>query len=101
MSAILSYFRFLYEQSIIKEDITKSFKMPKAEVRDMTYLTMEEALEVANSCKNESRNPLRKKAMFITLVNTGMRASELGALKFSDISSDWIYINHGKGNKSI
>ena len=100
MSAILSYFRFLYEQSIIKEDITKSFKMPKAEVRDMTYLTMEEALEVANSCKNESRNPLRKKAMFITLVNTGMRASELGALKFSDISSDWIYINHGKGNKA-
>jgi site-specific recombinase XerD len=100
MSAILSYFRFLYEQSIIKEDITKSFKMPKAEVRDMTYLTMEEALEVANSCKNENRNPLRKKAMFITLVNTGMRASELGALKFSDISSDWIYINHGKGNKA-
>lgn len=100
MTAILSYFKFLYEQNIIKEDITKSFKMPKAEVKDMTYLTSSEALEVAKSCEMERRNPLRKKAMFITLINTGMRASELSALKFSDITDEWIYVNHGKGNKA-
>ena len=100
MAAILSFFKFLYEQNIIKEDITNSFKMPKAEVKDMEYLTPSEALEIAKSCELESRNPLRKKAMFITLINSGMRASELRTLKFSDITEDWIYVNHGKGNKA-
>lgn len=100
MAAILSYFKFLYEQNYIDKDITRGFKMPKAEVRDMEYLTSDEAKEIANICMKQSRNPLRKKAMLVTLVNTGMRASELCSLKFSDIKDDWIYVNHGKGNKA-
>ena len=99
MAAILSYFRFLYEQNIIPNDITKSFKLPKAEVKDMQYLDMSEALVVAKVCEKENRNPLRKKAMFITFVNTGMRVSELSKLKISDIQDGWISVNNAKCNK--
>ena len=99
MAAILSYFRFLYEQNIIPNDITKSFKLPKAEVKDMEYLDMSEALVAAKVCATESRNPLRKKAMFVTFVNTGMRASELSKLKLADIQDEWIVVNNAKGNK--
>lgn len=99
MAAILSYFRFLYERNFIENDITKGFKLPKAEVKDMAYLNMQESLRVARSCDLESSNPLRKKAMFIMFVNTGMRASELSNLKLTDIDKEWIYVNNAKGNK--
>jgi site-specific recombinase XerD len=99
MSAILSFFKFLYEQNVIDSDITKSFKLPKAEIKDMDYLNQEEAQEVAKLCESESRNPYRKKAMFVMLVNTGMRASELANLKLYDIGDEWINVCNAKGNK--
>lgn len=99
MSAILSFFRFLYEQDVIKSDITKSFKLPKAEMKDMDYLTEEEAQQIAKLCESESRNPYRKKAMVIMLINTGMRASELANLKLHDVGDEWINVCNAKGNK--
>ena len=99
MSGVLSYFRFLYEQDIISKDITKGFVLPKPELKDMEYLTEEEAKKVASVCNLESRNPLRKRAMFIMFINTGMRASELANLKLTDIAEDKIMVRHAKGNK--
>lgn len=99
MSAILSFFKFLYEQNVIESDITKSFKLPKAEMKDMDYLSQEEAQKVAKLCESESRNPYRKKAMFIMLINTGMRASELANLKLHDVGDEWINVVGAKGNK--
>lgn len=99
MSAILSFFNFLYKQNLIKNDIAKSFVLPKAEVSDMEYLDPEESIIVANMCDTEKRNPLRKKAMLITFINTGLRASELANLKLTDIEEDWINVRGAKGNK--
>lgn len=101
MMAILSYFKFLYQQNKIKNDITKSFILPKAELKDMEYLNVEEALIVSKACDGESQNRLRKRAMFIMFVNAGMRASELSNLELDDINEEegWITIKQGKGNK--
>lgn len=99
MSAILSFFNFLYKHNYIKDDITKGFILPKAEVTDMEYLNSKESIIAANMCDTEKRNPLRKKAMLITFINTGMRASELSNIKLTDIDSEWINIRNAKGNK--
>lgn len=99
MSGIISYFKFLYEQDKIAKDITKSFKLPKAEVKDMPYLTENEAIAVAEACDSETRNKLRKEAMFIMFVNAGMRANELANIKLTDIEDEWIIIREGKGHK--
>lgn len=99
MAGILSFFKFLYRQSYIKNDIGKAFILPKSEVRDMEYLNSQESLIAARTCDLEKRNPLRKKAMFIMFVNTGMRASELSNLKLEDIGDEWINIKNAKGNK--
>lgn len=99
MSAVLSFFNFLYKHNYIKEDIGKSFILPKSEVKDMEYLNSQESLAAANVCDYEKRNPLRKKAMLIMFINTGMRASELANLKLSDIEDEWINVENAKGNK--
>lgn len=99
MSAILSFFNFLYKHNYIKEDIGKSFVLPKAEVTDMEYLNSQESLIAAKVCDNEKRNPLRKKAMLVMFINTGMRASELANLKIEDIGEEWMNVRNAKGNK--
>jgi site-specific recombinase XerD len=83
----------------IKDDIGKSFILPKAEVTDMEYLNSQESLIAAKVCDNEKRNPLRKKAMLVMFINTGMRASELANLKIEDIGEEWINVRSAKGNK--
>lgn len=99
MSAILSFFNFLYKNNYINDDISKKFVLPKAEVSDMEYLNPCESVKAAAICDNEKRNPLRKKAMLIMFVNTGMRASELANLKLEDIGEEWINIKNAKGHK--
>lgn len=101
MMAVLSYFKFLYQQNKVKDDITKAFKLPKAELKDMEYLNVEEAITVSKACDSESQNRLRKRAMFIMFVNAGMRASELSNLELDDIDEveGWITVKQGKGNK--
>lgn len=99
MAAILSFFSFLYKHNFIKEDIAKSFELPKAEVSDMTYLNTQESLIAAKSCETQKRNPLRKKAMLVLFINSGIRASELSNLKLEDIGDEWLNIRNAKGNK--
>lgn len=99
MMAVLSYFKFLYQQDKIQSDITKAFRLPQAELKDMEYLNTEEALAVSRACDREVQNRLRKKAMFIMFVNAGMRASELANLELEDIKDEWIIIKKGKGHK--
>lgn len=99
MAAILSFFSFLYKHNFIKEDIAKSFELPKAEVSDMTYLNAQESLVAAKSCETQRRNPLRKKAMLVLFINSGIRASELSNLKLEDIGDEWLNIRNAKGNK--
>jgi site-specific recombinase XerD len=99
MIAVISYFKFLYQQDRLEKDITKSFKMPQAELKDMEYLGTKEALMVSRACDYEVQNKLRKKAMFVMFVNAGMRASELANLELEDIKDEWIIIKKGKGRK--
>ena len=99
MSAILSFFNFLYKHNYIKENIAKCFVLPKAEVCDMEYLNSKESIIAANMCDLEKRNPYRKKAMLIMFINTGMRASELANLKLNDIDDEWINVKNAKRNK--
>ncbi len=99
MAAILSFFSFLYKHNFIKEDIAKSFELPKAEVSDMTYLNTQESLIAAKSCETQKRNPLRKKAMLVLFINSGIRASELSNLKLEDVGDEWLNIRNAKGNK--
>lgn len=63
-------------------------------------ISMDEVKAMLNACKN-NYFPARDKAIISVLVDTGLRRSELLALKFADVNIDTgrITIWHGKGDK--
>ena len=97
-------FTWLFDNKYIAENPIKNVSSPKKEIPQKKVISTGEMEKITISCEQtqEGLKLARNLALLTFLHETGVRASECGNLKISDI--DWknrkVYIRNGKGNKS-
>ena len=85
IASIKAYFHFLGEQGYIAEAIGQHLKAPKIEKKEPAVLTPEETTRLLSQPNGQTPKELRDKAMLELLYATGMRVSELIAIKIPDV----------------
>jgi len=96
--AVKVLFRFLKQENLIVQDIARNFETPKIWQLIPEALSREEMEALLSQPKNGDAAGARDKAILELLYATGMRVSELCALKILDLSDSSIKV-HGKGRK--
>lgn len=105
---ILAFCHWLEQEGIVRESVTKRFKLPRTEEKFIPTFTSEEVQKLFGACDDcKSCAPLtrkaltaRNKAMLAVLIDTGIRLSELVGLRLGDIDKDLrVLLVHRKGNR--
>jgi site-specific recombinase XerD len=97
-----SFFQFLYEEELIREDPTLRLdrpKVPKAVPGDV--LTVREVEKLLGACDTMTPHGLRDRALVELLYGTGLRNGEALALDLGDFDRDEreVIVRKGKGEK--
>ena len=96
ISSLKSFYKYLYDENIIKENPANLLSLPKKELKLPRYLTI---TEIEDLLKLESIS-LRDKLIIELFYSTGIRISELVNIKIKDINFSENSIKvRGKGNK--
>ena len=93
IASIKAYFHFLRERDYVKLDLSSNLKSPKIEKKIPSILSQEETIRLLEQPCGKSPKQLRDKAMLELLYATGIRVSELIALKITDINLKQEYLN--------
>jgi integrase/recombinase XerD len=102
LTALRSFFRFLYRRSYLLADPSASLELPRVERRlPRTILTPEEARRVLEAADEKTPLGLRDRALLETLYGTGIRVSELANLTPYDVDTEerTLRVIQGKGRK--
>jgi integrase/recombinase XerD len=100
IAALKTFFRFLIQEEILKIDPTIDIDLPKQEDRLPKFLTISEVERLINTPDIDKPLGLRDKAMFEFLYATGVRVSEIIAVKVADINLEIGFAKvFGKGGK--
>lgn len=99
IASIKAFYHYLAKEGIVTEDITEELKAPKIEKKVPEILTMDEVIRLLNQPKSDSPKEIRDKAMLELLYATGIRVSELIALKVADVNLQMGYIVCRDSNK--
>ena len=96
---VKAFFNFLIEEELIDFDPMKRVKIEKAKVEIKQPISNEDILKLLDATKlSPSRR--RDEAIVLTLLDSGLRASELTALKQRDFDEDNLTLKvFGKGKK--
>ena len=88
--------RFLYQETLGREMFLAGIRYPRGEKKLPVVLSFLEVQQVLNATKN-----LKQRALLTTLYATGLRVSELVAIKVADIDSQRmvLHVRLGKGKK--
>lgn len=90
---IRSFIKFLYSKNLI--DIRpEAIEIPRTVEVEANFLDEEEQFALINSAKN-----LRDKALIMTILSSGLRASEILNLKEDDLYRRSLIVSRGKGGK--
>lgn len=90
---IRSFIKFLYSKNLI--DIRpEAIEIPRTVEVEANFLSEEEQSALINSAKN-----LRDKALIMTILSSGLRASEILNLKEDDLYKRSLIVSRGKGGK--
>lgn len=88
ISAIRSFYHFLISEGEMKENPAMHVDLPKFNAPLPSVLSVEEIRLLLSVCDDNSPESIRLKCMMSLLYASGLRVSELVALKVTDISSD-------------
>ncbi|MBI2510217.1 MAG: site-specific integrase, partial [Betaproteobacteria bacterium] len=100
LSSLKRFYRYCLRQGRIKADPTLRIDAPKLPRPLPKSLTEEDVESLLNAPRVEQALGLRDKAMLETLYASGLRVSELVALKLSQVSQDMGVVRAlGKGSK--
>lgn len=103
LSALRSYFHYACnKERIIEKDPTVDIDAPKKARTLPKYLTVEEAVHLLETVKNDkqSKTRVRDYAIIVLFLNTGMRLSELVGLNLESCDSELTFVKvMGKGSK--
>ena len=103
LSALRSLFHYLHgKKHLIDSDPTADIDAPKKNRTLPKYLTVEEAVRLLETVKNDTESKTRKRdyAIITLFLNTGMRLSELVGLDLQSFDSELNTVKvRGKGDK--
>lgn len=101
ISVIRQFYKYLYQQKIIKQNPTRFLKSPKFYASEIHPLSVQQIQNLINSCDNfDFPHNLRLRAMIELAFGAGLRVTELVSLLFEAINHDRDYaIITGKGKK--
>jgi site-specific recombinase XerD len=101
LSALRTFFKFLVQSNLIKNNPTEQVQGPKKRSTLPKHLTLGESIDFLDVVAR-SDSPTRKRdyAILTLFLNCGMRLSELTGINLTDISQDMRSLRVlGKGNK--
>ena len=87
-----AFFGYLQKKNYVNQNPAEGLKAPKIEKKMPAILTTEETVKLLEQLSGSSPKELRDKAMLELLYATGIRVSELIALKLSDINISMEYL---------
>lgn len=97
--AIRNFWKFLHREGYVNTDVARLIRCLKVYNKPAEYLSREEVEICLDYLDGQSDNKsIVKKTIFLTLIYTGLRRSELLALRIEDIKENVIIIE-GKGKK--
>ena len=100
VSGIHAFFRFLLYHNYIDSDVSELLECPKLESRLPVVLSVEEIDRLTAAIDLSSNEGHRNRAIVEMLYGSGLRVSELVALKLSNMyRKDGYMLIEGKGNK--
>ena len=103
LSALRSFFKYAHvKERIIDVNPTVDVDAPKKAATLPKYLTVDEAVKLLQTVKNdkESKTRVRDYAIIVLFLNTGMRLSELVGLNLESLDSEITMVKVlGKGSK--
>ena len=103
LSALRSFFKYAHvKEHIIDVNPTADVDAPKKTATLPKYLTVEEAVKLIDTVRNdkESKTRVRDYAIIVLFLNTGMRLSELVGLNLESLDSEITTVKVlGKGSK--
>lgn len=88
LNAIKTYFRWLKDEKVVEKDHSKDVSHPKIEITNPLFLTEQEY----RTLRDHVRADIRIAAMVELILQTGMRISEVAALKIENIKKDRLVI---------
>jgi len=98
--SLKAFSTWLYLEGYIAENRLKNLKLPKAPTSIIEPLAPEEIKEITSSINMKSPTSTRNYALFATLLDTGLRASEAAGITLSNLNLSDGYIKvMGKGSK--
>ena len=99
--ALRLFFRYLVEMELLAEDPMARLTVPKTTEQTTELITKEHLFQLLKAVSGTSFRDRRDKAMFLVLLDTGLRRMELAALTLEDVDlrDRSILIRNGKGRK--
>ena len=92
IASMKAFFGYLQKKNYVNQNPAEGLKAPKIEKKMPAILTTEETVKLLEQLSGSSPKELRDKAMLELLYATGIRVSELIALKLSDINISMEYL---------
>ncbi len=102
LTAVRSFFRFLYRRGYLLHDPSASLELPRMEKRlPRSVLTPQEVSRILRAANDDTPNGLRDRAILETFYATGLRCTELANLTPYDIDTEerTLRVVLGKGKK--
>jgi len=91
---------WLYLEGCTNENKLKNLKLPKAPIKLIEPLTPEEIKKIVSSINQNFPTGLRNHVIFVTALDSGLRASEIVGIKLEQLNIKEGYIKvMGKGSK--
>lgn len=100
LAALKAFYQFLVRENYVQGDPTAKLESPKLQRRLPRVLTIAEVESILSQPDPRYAGGLRDKAMLEVLYATGIRVSELVALRIEDVNLDSAFLRClGKGSK--
>jgi integrase/recombinase XerD len=100
LSGLKAFYKYLFLENIIQNDITELIEAPRIQRKIPEVLSIEEIDAIIGKIDLSKPEGERNKAMLETMYSSGLRVSELVNLKITDIYQDEGFLKiTGKGNK--
>ena len=84
-SRLLAFLRWLFEEGYASTDLATKLRKPQATQRVVQSLTRSEVVLLLKAAQSDKRNGVRNLALLHLMLDSGLRASELCALRTEDV----------------
>lgn len=102
IASIRALFHYLFKKGVVSEDPSENLRAPRIEKKMPEILTVQEVDRLLSQPNPHTGKGIRDKAMMELLYATGMRVSELLALKTEDVNLSFGYvICHDNGKERV